>query len=98
MKRKRISILGFLGLISLFLFVPAYLDYEELTEVDLLSPNAKYEDQAREDFSIDKQLNFAIVSGLPSIFSLPGNNPFDSLIGFSLQTRCSDQKPLTLRC
>lgn len=98
MKRKRFLIFRFLGIIFLFLFVPAYIDYEELTEADFPSSEAKYEAQAIEDFSLDKQLNFTIVSGLTSICSLSGNKSFYSVIGLALQTPISDQKPFTLRC
>lgn len=98
MKRKQLSIFGFLGIISLFLFVPAYIDYEEITEADFLSPTAKYEDQAIEDYSLDRQMNFTIASGSLSVSSFRGNNPFDSFTGLSLQILSRDQKSLTLRC
>jgi hypothetical protein len=97
-KRKASSILGFLAIISIFLFAPAYIDCEEFIEADFLFLRTKYEDQAIENFSLDKQLNFTIVSGSLSIFSFRGDNPFDSFTGLSLQILSSDQKPLTLRC
>jgi hypothetical protein len=97
-RRKRFLIFRFLGIILLFLFVPTYIDYEELIEADFPSSKAKYEVQDIENFPIDKQLNFTIVSGLSSVFSLSGNNPFDSLTGPSLETPFSAQKPFTLRC
>ena len=98
MKRKRLLIFRFLGIILLFLFVPTYIDYEELIEADFPSSKAKYRVQDIEDFSLDKQLNFTIVSGLSSIFSLSGNKSFYPVLGLALQTPISDQKPFTLRC
>lgn len=98
MKRKRSSILGLLGIISIFLLAPAYIDCEEFIKADFLFPVAKYEDQAIEDSSLNTQMTFIIVSGSLSIFSFRGDNPFDSLTGLSLQILSSDEKPFTLRC
>jgi hypothetical protein len=97
-KRKSPPIFGFLGILSIFLFAPAYIDCEEFIEADFLFPVAKYEDQAIEDSSLNTQMTFIIVSGSLSIFSFRGDNPFDSLTGLSLQILSSDEKPFTLRC
>jgi hypothetical protein len=97
-KRKRLLIFRFLGIVLLFLFVPTYIDYEELIEADFPSSKEKYEVQDIEGFSLDKQLNFTIVSGLSSIFSLSGSKSFYPVIGLALQTPTCDQRPFTLRC
>ena len=98
MKRKRSSIFGSLVIISIFLFSPAYIDYQVLIEADFLSSGEKYEDRDVEDFLLDKQLNFIVQSSPMPTFSRPGNNLSDPLIGLSWQIPSSDQKPVTLRC
>jgi hypothetical protein len=98
MKRKSASIFRVLVIAFIFLFTPAYIDYQELTEVDFLSFGEKYEDRDVEDFSLDKQLNFTIGSSPFSIFSQLGNGLLASLTSLSLQLPSLDQKPFTLRC
>jgi hypothetical protein len=97
-KRKRSSFFGSLVIISIFLFSPSYIAYEELIEADFLSSGKKYEDRDAENFSLDKQPNLTIDSSPSSISSLRGNNLLDLLTGLSLQIPLSDQKPVTLRC
>ena len=70
MERKAALKSGLVMIAFLFLFVSAYADYEILTEVDFLSPTAKYEAQDLEDLSFDKQLD-AIPASDPFPISLP---------------------------
>ncbi len=98
MKRKSPSNFGVFVVAFLFLFTPAYIDFQELTEADLLSPGKKYEDPAVEDFSLEKQLNFTIASSPLSIFSLLGNGLPASLTSLTLQIPCFDHKSFILRC
>lgn len=98
MKRKKFLLLRVLVFTSIFLFSPAYIDYQELIQVDFLSPGTKYEDRDIEDFSLAKQLNFTIGSNLLVFFRLPENNLFDPPTGLSLQIPSPGQKPFTLRC
>jgi hypothetical protein len=83
---------------SIFLFSPAYIDYQELIEAGFLSSGTRYEDRDIEDFSLDKQLNFTIGSSLLPFFSLLGNNFLASSTGLYLQIPLLGQKPFTLRC
>jgi hypothetical protein len=97
-KRRPSSIFGILAIAFLFLFSPAYIDYQGLIEADFLSSGAKYEDRDVEDFSLDKQLNLIIDLSPFSFSSFLGNNLFVSPTDLSLQIPSSDQKPFTLRC
>jgi hypothetical protein len=97
-KRKSSSILRVLVIAFLFLFSPAYIDYQELIEADFLSSGEKYEDRDAEDFSFDKQLNLITNSSPFSIFLLLSSNLFDSLTDPSSPIPSSDPKSFTLRC
>jgi hypothetical protein len=96
--RKSSSTFGVLVIAFLFLFSPAYNDYQQLIEADFLSSGEKYKDRDVEDFALDKQLNSIIDSGLFSFMSLVENNLFASITGPSLQIASSESKPFTLRC
>lgn len=98
MKGKPSSIFGILAIAFLFLFSPAYIDFQQLIEADFLSSGKKYEDRDVEDFSVDKQMNLIIDSSSFSFFSLVKNHLSASITGLSLQIPSSDPKPLTLRC
>jgi hypothetical protein len=97
-KRNRSSIFGVLAIILFFLFTPSFIDYQELIEADFLSTGEDFEDPDIGDFSLDKQLDFAVEISPLSIFSLRENNLFDSLTGLALQISPSNQKLFTLRC
>ena len=98
MKRKESSPLRVLFFALLFLFSPAYIDYQELIEDDFLSSGMRFEDRDIEDFSFDKQLNFTIGLSFLSVYSLLGNNFFDSSTGLYLQIPPLAQEPFALRC
>ena len=98
MKRNPSLFFGFLGIISIFLFAPAFIECDEAIETNFVSSGAKYEDQDIEDFLFDKKPNFAIVSGFLFIFPFLGSNSPGSFTGPSVQILSSDHKPFTLRC
>ncbi len=70
MKRKATFNGAFFLTACLFLFVPAYMDYEVLAESDCLSATAKYENLDFEDLPIEKQVN-VIAASSPVPILLP---------------------------
>ncbi len=98
MKRKPSSIFGILVIAFLFLFSPAYIDFQQLIEADFLSSGKKYEDRDVENFSLDKQVNLVIDSTPFSFFSLLENYFLTSITGLSLEISSSGPQPLALRC
>jgi len=98
MERNSTSILPALVTAFLFLFTPACIDYQELTEVELLSLGQRFENREVEDFSFDEHLVLTIGPNRLSIWSPFVNRLLAALTGFSLQTWFSDQQLSCLRC
>ena len=98
MKRNSTSIIPALVTAFLFLFIPACIDYQELTEVELLSLGQRFENRELEDFSFDEYLVSTVGPNRFSIWSPLGNGLLAALTGFSLQTWFSDQQMSSLRC
>ena len=97
MERKAVLKIKLTLIACLFLFVPAYADYEVLTELDFLSDTVKFETRDLEDYPVDKQLNVTMDSSpFPSSFSLPENR---DVFFFNLPSEFSlSYESIHLRC
>ena len=97
--RKTQSLLLVMGICSLLAVCPAYLQYNDLIEIDFLSPHPSFENLDQENSLADDQskIKVFVLNPSPEIFLLGifFSEPFPR---FSYQIFSLDQPTTILRC
>ena len=96
MKRKSSLAFGILAIAFLFLFTPAYIDFQDLIDADFLPSGENYEDPDIEDISTDGQETLIVDSG--PFFCPLESILFSPIKGVPFQIPSSYKNSFTLRC